>query len=81
MWDHAGYCNTDHGGVILTDERYKPRRYKGGLYQDRGEVFPDAIAVVLKMPGDGVIVDDPRGVVESSGSYRRSPSAKNPSSS
>ena len=62
MWDHVGYCNTDHGGVILKDERYKPRRYKGGLYQDRGEVFPDAIAAVLKQPGDGVIVDDPRGV-------------------
>ncbi|MGE0759920.1 MAG: glycerophosphodiester phosphodiesterase, partial [Pirellulaceae bacterium] len=63
MWDHVGYCNTDHGGVILTDERYKPRRYKGGLYLDRGEVFPDAIAAVLQNPGDGVIVDDPRGVV------------------
>jgi hypothetical protein len=62
MWDHVGYCNTDHGGVILKDERYKPRRYKGGLYQDCGEVFPDAIAAVLKKPGDGVIVDDPRGV-------------------
>lgn len=62
MWDHVGYCNTDHGGVILKDDRYKPRRYKGGLYQDRGEVVPDAIAAVLKKPGDGVIVDDPRGV-------------------
>jgi hypothetical protein len=62
MWDHVGYCNTDHGGVILEDERYKPRRYKGGLYLDRGEVFPDAIVAVLKNPGDGVIVDDPRGV-------------------
>jgi hypothetical protein len=62
MWDHVGYCNTDTGGVILRDERYKPRRYKGGLYLDRGEVFPETIAAVLKKPGDGVIVDDPRGV-------------------
>jgi len=62
LWDHVGYCNTDHGGVILTDEHYKPRRYKGGLYLDRGEMFPDAIDAVLKKPGDGVIVDDPRGV-------------------
>jgi hypothetical protein len=62
LWDHVGYCNTDHGGVILKDERYKARRYKGGLYQDRGEVFPEAIAAVLNKPGDGVIVDDPRGV-------------------
>lgn len=63
LWDHVGYCITDNGGVILKDERYKPRRYKGGLYLDHGEVFPDAIAAVLKKPGDGVIVDDPRGAV------------------
>src|SRR5262245_30435100 len=61
LWDHVTACNTDTGGVILTDPRYKPRRFKGGLYLDRGEVFPDAIAAVLKRPGDDVIVDDPRG--------------------
>jgi hypothetical protein len=63
MWDHVGYCNGETGGVILRDDRYKARRYKGGLYLDRGEVFPEAIAAVLQKPGDGVIVDDPRGVV------------------
>lgn len=62
MWDHVGYCNTETGGRILKDARYKPRRYKGGLYLDHGEVFPEAIAAVLKQEGDGVIVDDPRGV-------------------
>jgi hypothetical protein len=62
LWDQVGYCNTDNGGVILRDPRYRPRRYKAGLYQDRGEVFPEAIAQALRKPGDGVIVDDPRGV-------------------
>jgi hypothetical protein len=62
MWDHAGYCNTETGGVILRDPRLKLRRYKTGLYLDRSEVFPNAIAAALKKPGDGVIVDDPRGV-------------------
>jgi hypothetical protein len=63
MWDQVGYCNDETGGVILRDPRLKLRRYKGpGLYADRSEVFPDAIAAVLKKPGDGVIVDDPRGV-------------------
>jgi hypothetical protein len=61
MWDHVGYCNADHGGVILTDGRYRPRRYKGGLYQDRGGVFPDAIAAVLRKPGDGGDRGRPRG--------------------
>ncbi len=61
-WDHVGYCSTDTTGAVLRDPRYTPRRYKGGLYLDRGEVFPAAIAAVLERPGDGVIVDDPRGV-------------------
>ena len=67
MWDHVAYCNSETGGVILKDPRYKPRRYKGGLYLDHGEVFPNAIAEMLKKPGDDVIVDDPRGVALSLG--------------
>jgi hypothetical protein len=62
LWDHVAYCNADNAGVILTDPRLKLRRYKASLYADRSEVFPDAIAAALKKPGDGVIVDDPRGV-------------------
>lgn len=62
MWDHVAYCNLDNGGVILKDARLKLRRYKArGLYADRSEVFPSAIAATLKRPGDGVLVDDPRG--------------------
>ena len=62
MWDHVGYCNMETGGIILRDERLKLRKYKAGLYADHAEVFPDAIATALKKPGDGVIVNDPRGV-------------------
>ena len=63
MWDHVAYCNMETGGIILKDPRLKLRRYKApGLYGDRSEVFPDAIQAALKKPGDGLIVDDPRGV-------------------
>jgi hypothetical protein len=63
MWDQVGYCNDETGGVILTDPRLKLRLYKApGLYSDHSEVFPEAIAAALKKPGDGLIVDDPRGV-------------------
>src|SRR5439155_23761160 len=62
LWDPVAYCNTENGGVILRDPRLKPRRYKAGLYLDRSEVFPAAIAAALRKPGDGLIVDDPRGV-------------------
>jgi hypothetical protein len=63
LWDHVAYCNMTHGGVILKDPRTKLRRYKASLYLDRSEVFPDAVAAGLKKDGDGVIVDDPRGVL------------------
>lgn len=63
LWDHVVACNGENGGVILKDERYRPLRYKGELYQARGEVFPEAIAALLKKPGEMVIVDDPRGTV------------------
>jgi hypothetical protein len=61
LWDHVIACNTETGGVILKDPRYKPLRFKGQLYQDRGEVFPEAIAAILKKPGEAVMVDAPRG--------------------
>jgi hypothetical protein len=63
MWDHVAYCNLDHGGVLLKDGRIKLCRYKAGLYLDRSEVFPAAIAEALKKPGEGIIVDDPRGTI------------------
>jgi hypothetical protein len=61
LWDHVIACNNETGGVILKDPRYKPLKFKGQLYQDHGEVFPDAIAAILKKPGEAVMVDDPRG--------------------
>lgn len=67
MWAHVAFANADTGGVILKDARFKPQKYKGGLYLDRGEVFPAAIDAVLKKPGDHVIVDDPRGAARALG--------------
>jgi hypothetical protein len=63
MWDHVAYCNDENAGAIVSDPRLKLRRYKGSLYPDRSEVFPQAIEAMLKQTGDGVIVDDPRGAI------------------
>lgn len=63
MWAHVVHCNRDHGGTIMTDSRLRLGRYKGSLYADRGEVFPESIAAIWLKPGDGVILDDPRGVL------------------
>jgi hypothetical protein len=62
LWSHVAYCNPENAGSILRDPRLRLRRYKApGLYLDRSEVFPDAVARALKKPGNGLIVDDPRG--------------------
>ena len=48
--------------MILRDPRFKRCSYKGGLYLDCGEVFPEAIAAVLKRPGNAIILEEPTGV-------------------
>lgn len=61
LWDHVAYCNQENGGLILNDSRLELRRYKApGLYADHSDVFPNAVAAALRLPGDGIIVDDPR---------------------
>jgi glycerophosphoryl diester phosphodiesterase len=75
LWDQVAFCNDDNAGVILRDPRLKRLRYKGpGLYADRADVFPDAVATVLRKPGDGVIVDDPRGAAVALGRKLGKPS-------
>ncbi|MFO0967951.1 MAG: glycerophosphodiester phosphodiesterase family protein [Gemmataceae bacterium] len=63
LWDHVAYCGKENGPAIVADARFKPRRYKAGLYLDRGEMFPDAIAAALKRVGDDLMVEDPCGAV------------------
>ncbi len=63
MWDAIAYCNAETGGVILKDPRLVLCRYKAGLYLDRSEMLPEAIATALQRPGEGLIVDDPRGAI------------------
>jgi hypothetical protein len=62
LWDHVAYCNAENAPDVLRHPHYRGCRYKAGLYLDHAEVFPDAIAEALKKPGEGLIVDDPRGV-------------------
>jgi hypothetical protein len=62
-WDHVAYCNEENCDTLRRDPRIRHRRFKAGLFGDRGEVFPEAIAAALKKEGDGLIVDDPRGAI------------------
>ncbi len=63
LWDHVVACNQENGGSLLKNPRMKLYGYKAGLYLDRSEVFPEAIAAALKRTGAGFIVDDPRGTI------------------
>jgi hypothetical protein len=64
MWDHVAYCNDYNSTTLLRNPRLQRCRYKApGLYSDRSEVDPQAIGEALKKPGEGLLVDDPRGVL------------------
>ncbi|MDB5392416.1 MAG: glpQ1 [Planctomycetaceae bacterium] len=63
LWEHVISCSAELGAAIVKNPRVSLCRYKGGLYLDHGEVFPESIAKVLQQPGEGVIVDDPRGAI------------------
>jgi len=57
MWDHVVQAPGD-----FRDPRLTRTRFKAGLYLDRGEVDARAIAAALKLPGQCLVVEDPRGV-------------------
>lgn len=67
LWDQVMAVNEENAPALLKDQRCHAMRYRGSLYADRKEVFPESIAEVLKGPGEAVIVDDPRGVLHAQG--------------
>jgi glycerophosphoryl diester phosphodiesterase len=75
LWEHV-VALTQQAPAIARDRRYHPLRYKGSLYLDRSEVDPDLISRKLKLPGNSVIVDDPRGVLRALGRPIGLPSKK-----
>ena len=67
LWDHVMAVNEENAPALLKDKRCHAMQYRGSLYADRREVFPESIAEVFKAPGEAVIVDDPRGVLHALG--------------
>lgn len=64
MWDHVAFCNDANAGILRGHPKLKLLRYKApGLFDGRLDVDPQAIAVALQKPGDGLIVDDPRAAI------------------
>lgn len=71
LWSHIL-----HAPPEVTDPRFRPGRYKGGLYLDRTEVDHVAIQALLEKPGDSLILEDPRGAAVALGRAFRVPSAQ-----
>jgi hypothetical protein len=63
MWDHVAHCNSANAEAIVANPKTQLSRYKAGLYENREEVDAAAIQAALQRPGQGLIVEDPRGVL------------------
>lgn len=74
LWDHVVQVNRATGPRIAADSRIRVMSYKDGLYLDRTEVDPIAIKAALGKPGDGIMLEDPRGVLRELGRTFQRPS-------
>jgi hypothetical protein len=75
-WEHVIGVNAENAPKLAKDPRIKLRRIKAGLFGDRSDVFPDKIAAALKLPGDDLIVDDPRAAIVAMGDKFGGPSPR-----
>jgi hypothetical protein len=76
VWDNVVGVNNETAPTLAKDPRIRPRRFKAGLFQDRSDVFAEKIEAALKLPGDDVICDDPRGAIVAMGQKPGRPSAE-----
>lgn len=61
VWDHIVAVNEANAPRLARDLRVKPLRYKApGLYAGRQDVDPEAVRAALRLPGEMILVDDPR---------------------
>lgn len=60
-WDHVVAVNEANAPRLVRDPRLRLLRYKApGLYADRRDVDPEAVRAALRLPGEMILVDDPR---------------------
>lgn len=61
VWDHVVAVNEANAPRLARDPRVQPLRYKApGLYAGRRDVDPEAVRAALRLPGEMILVDDPR---------------------
>lgn len=61
VWDHVIAVNRTTAPKLAADRRIKPLRFKGpGLYESRRDMDPASVKAQLALPGEMIMVDDPR---------------------
>lgn len=61
MWDHVVSINDDNASSLKIAAAFQPLRYKAsGLYLENLDLDPGKTAMALRLPGDMILVDDPR---------------------
>ncbi len=60
-WDHIIAVNRTTAPKLAADPRVKPLRFKGpGLYESRKDMDPASVKAQIALPGEMIMVDDPR---------------------
>jgi hypothetical protein len=59
-WDHIVAVNSETAPRLARHPKLRPLKYRGGLYENRRDMDPAAVAAMLPKPGEMIIVDDPR---------------------
>jgi hypothetical protein len=60
-WDHITAVNSTTAPTLAKDPRVTPLRYRGpGLFDGRHDMDPEAVRAQLALPGNAIMVDDPR---------------------
>lgn len=60
MWDHVVAVNRETTPQWKDHPKLRLLRYKGGLYEDRGDLDPVAVRAALAKPGQMLMLEDPR---------------------
>jgi len=59
-WDHIVAVNSETAPKLARNPKLQPLKYLGGLYENRRDMDPEAVAAMLPVRGEMIIVDDPR---------------------
>jgi len=64
LWDGVVWVNENNARLLRTDKRISMLPWKGGFLENEGDCDPDLIEKTLQKPGQLLIADDPRCLLD-----------------